>query len=107
MWPTLITTQQEGIYPKSSLGFTTYIRENSRANILALCVLRVKVSLTRLESRSQGWALKVSLTRLESRGWGHRQFDGEGSWFGEAGVRDETIGWFDESGVTGGAVRLV
>ena len=31
------STQQEGIYPKSSLGFATYTCENSHANILAYC----------------------------------------------------------------------
>ena len=41
VWSTLITDQQEGIYPQSSLGFATYMRENSHANILAHRAMRV------------------------------------------------------------------
>ena len=56
VWSTLITTQQAGIYPRTSLGFAIY-RVSSPApiywhfalrvywpcaNILALCVLSVK-----------------------------------------------------------------
>ena len=58
VWSTIITTQQEGIYPKSSLGFATYrvsspapiywriaLRVYSPcANILALRILSVKVT---------------------------------------------------------------
>ena len=58
VWSTLITTQQERIYPKSSFGFATYTHENSLpiywrialrvyspcTNILALRVLRVKIT---------------------------------------------------------------
>ena len=45
VWSTLLTTQQEGIYPKSSLGFATCMCKISLANILALHVLSVNVRL--------------------------------------------------------------
>ena len=43
VWSTLITTQQEGTCPKSSLGFAAYTRKLYHANILALRVLSVKL----------------------------------------------------------------